>query len=469
MKNENNNPQNLLCKIFKLSQAVKEKLGTLLLEKTSVISVVQQNQPELLTKLVNSFFEATFDHMLLEGSSFFVTPCFNSPKGTNRLWNKDAIAPAFKDANGNYIFCPTQHDLVANVTPMTSSRSTIKDKIKVLAHLVIWSCISQHCYYSITLALIMTSKRIKHHHNGFQFEQGEITEDCIWHWLQCLTKCVMCTANLTYHKMYTIPRQHAGLVFALQFALVDSCTTFFRMGVNPVGPIFNINPHDVLSSKMVETSCLKEDPLLLMTMTYILWCTRRLKDEVGIVRTTDHLQTMAESLSLSSKKSEHVFTIAYFTENFLSIHAKEKLSLCMVSEQQIPKPEMSKRGNLPIPYPEASALNANKHSPHFKPALTTYEKALTNEKVLSTPTGLVQQGPRGRGRGRKALWGDENALLECRKEQWMLGRGCRLGSNTTGEITESSVLLTAEAGESAKTEPKEAGQTPTCKKSRVVR
>ena len=142
----------------------------------------------VVDKISELFFWATFDHMLLEGSSFFVTPCFNSPKGTNRLWNKDAIAQAFKDANGNYIFCPTQHDLVANVTPMTSSRSTIKDKIKVLAHLVIWSCISQHCYYSITLALIMTSKRIKHHHNGFQFEQGEITKDCIWHWLQCLTK-----------------------------------------------------------------------------------------------------------------------------------------------------------------------------------------------------------------------------------------------------------------------------------------
>ena len=348
----NNNPQvtassqNLLYEICELCHVVKEKLGTFLLDETSVMSLVQQNKPELLTKAINSFVEATIDHML-KASSFLVS--LKSPKGTTkhqfplgRLGNKDAIAQTFKDAKGNYIICP--HDFVANMTSMRSNVGTIIDKIRVLVYLVIWSCLSQDCYYSITLALLITDKRIKHHLNSFQFDQGEITKDCIWHWLQCLTMCIMCTGSLSFQKVYTMTT-HACLVFALPAAILDSCHIFTKIGVNPAGPIFNINP---CNPEKLETSILKENPLLLMTHTFTLWCSRRLKEEIGIVKTTDHLQAIAESLKSSGKNSENASTITFFTKNFSSIHAKENFSMCMVSEEPTPKPEMSKRGNLPL-------------------------------------------------------------------------------------------------------------------------
>ncbi len=131
----------------------------------------------------------------------------------------------------------------------------------------------------------------------------------------------------------------------------------------------------------------------------------------------------------------------------------------MVSEQPTPKPEMSKRGILANIYgTEASALNANAHSPTEKSALTTYVRTLPKKKVLSTPTGVpVQHGPRGRGRGRKALWGDENVMSESCKEQWLPVGGCPLGSNRTQKIAETSVILQAETQLSVKT----AAQTPT--------
>lgn len=400
--------QNLLYEICELCHVVKEKLGTFLLDETSVMSYVQQNKPELLTKAINSSFEATIDHML-KASSFLVS--FKSPKGTtkqqflvDRLGNKDAIAQTFKDAKGNYIICP--HDLVANImTSMRSNGGTLTDKIRVLVYLVIWSCLSQDCYYSITLALLITDKRIKHHLNSFQFDQGEITKDCIWHWLQCLTMCIMCTGSLSFQKMYTMTT-HACLVFALPAAILDSCHIFTQIGVNPVGPIFNINPCDVLSPEILETSILKENPVLLMTHTFTLWCSRRLKEEIGRVKTTDHLQTIAESFKWSG---ENASSLMFFTKNFSSIDGKEKFSMCMVSEEPTPKPEMSKRGNLP--------LNAK------GPALTT--NAFPKEKVLRKPTGLqVQPGPRGRGRGRKALTGGDYAMSVGCNEQGLPVGGC---------------------------------------------
>ena len=409
----NNNPQvtassqNLLYEICELCHVVKEKLGTFLLDETSVMSLVQQNKPELLTKAINSFVEATIDHML-KASSFLVS--LKSPKGTTkhqfplgRLGNKDAIAQTFKDAKGNYIICP--HDFVANMTSMRSNVGTIIDKIRVLVYLVIWSCLSQDCYYSITLALLITDKRIKHHLNSFQFDQGEITKDCIWHWLQCLTMCITCTGSLSFQKLYTVTT-HACLVFALPAAILDSCHIFTKIGVNPAGPIFNINP---CNPEKLETSILKENPLLLMTHTFTLWCSRRLKEEIGIVKTTDHLQAIAESLKSSGKNSENASTITFFTKNFSSIHAKENFSMCMVSEEPTPKPEMSKRGNLP--------LNAK------GPTLRTY--AFPKEKVLRKPTGLQVQGPRGRGRGTKALWGGDNAMsVGCNEQGLPVGGGC---------------------------------------------
>ena len=344
------------------------------------MSLVQQNKPELLTKAINSFVEATIDHML-KASSFLVS--LKSPKGTTkhqfplgRLGNKDAIAQTFKDAKGNYIICP--HDLVANImTSMRSNGGTLTDKIRVLVYLVIWSCLSQDCYYSITLALLITDKKIKHHLNSFQFDQGEITKDCIWHWLQCLTMCIMCTGSLSFQKMYTMTT-HACLVFALPAAILDSCHIFTQIGVNPVGPIFNINP--VLSPEILERSILKENPLLLMTHTFTLWCSRRLKEEIGIVKTTDHLQAIAESLKSSGKNSENASTLTFFTKNFSSIHAKEKFSMCMVSEEPTPKPEMSKRGNLPL-NAKGPTLTSTKH---------ISSKKGPNGTGISSPQRLMQ-------------------------------------------------------------------------------
>ena len=83
----NNNPQvtassqNLLYEICELCHVIKEKLGTFLLDETSVMSLMQQNKPELLTKAINSFVEATIDHML-KASSFLVS--LKSPKGTTK-------------------------------------------------------------------------------------------------------------------------------------------------------------------------------------------------------------------------------------------------------------------------------------------------------------------------------------------------------------------------------------------------
>jgi hypothetical protein len=112
----------------------------------------------------------------------------------------------------------------------------------------------------------------------------------------------MCSASHTYQTKYTITT-HACLVFALPAAIMETCPTFIKIGLNPVGPIFGINPQNVLSPKMLEeSSCLKENPLLLMTLTFTVWCSLRLREEVGNIKTTNNLQSIAETFHQSPKK-----------------------------------------------------------------------------------------------------------------------------------------------------------------------
>jgi hypothetical protein len=116
--------------------------------------------------------------------------------------------------------------------------------------------------------------------------------------------------------------------------------------------------------------------------------------------------------------------IEFFTSNFSFIHAREKFCVCSASERATSTPEIREKGILTNLDP-TKAIAQNVNSITTEPDLTSYSAtALPKEKVCSTLTGQVKQGTRGRGRGRKALWKENDALLKGKEQpEWLLRGG----------------------------------------------
>jgi hypothetical protein len=175
-------------------------------------------------------------------------------------------------------------------------------------------------------------------------------------------------------------------------------------------------------------------------------------EDVGNIETTNNLQSIAETLHQSPKKKKYACVFAslfdgeqisgsptkktvensssmieFFTSNFSSIHAKEKFCVNSASERTTSTPEIRKNGNLTGGSTKAIDQNANSITNKADFASISY-KAMPQEKIDSTLPGQVKQVTRGRGRGRRALWKENDALPSG------MGRGILCASVNTASM-----------------------------------
>ncbi len=161
-----------------------------------------------------------------------------------------------------------------------------------------------------------------------------------------------------------------------------------------------------------------------MTLIFTVWCSLRLREEVGNIETTNHLQSIAETFHQSPKKYAFVFKslfdlanmdssvcgspkkwteqysmIEFFTSNFSSIYKKEKFCVCNASEQPTSTPENRKRGNLTNLVPAMTdtsqpAVHVHKNGPRHIPLKANTPCSNCMRLVTIIPTAKFDSGSR---------------------------------------------------------------------------
>ena len=196
------------------------------MDSPTVTAAINNNKPAELTEQTNIFIQQSLSH--IEG----VGPRFENIKNSK-------IEPSLT----NSIF---MIDVASNCHTFPL-KNKIKDwyaKRLIIIQLAIWSSVSSDCFNLIsTILLTFWSQKI---------DVKQMDENELWHWLHCLTRCILSTTRFVYEIYATdlYSKNPLCQLLLLQASIHHNANPFMKFGINPSGHDLGIDTSIVFQKNM---------------------------------------------------------------------------------------------------------------------------------------------------------------------------------------------------------------------------
>ena len=260
------------------------------MDDPNVTTAINNNHPAELTKLTNRFIGEALSRIAKFGDflAYIKQPNMESDLKIS-IFTMDGL-------NRKYLRFPIKSKLVE-----------INIRRLAVIQMGLWSVVSSAAFEIITTSIFSLGKKL----DGKQIDENEF-----WLWLECLTKCILCTTKCVYEKYATDLENENPMcqLLLLEASIRHNFVPFIQFGMNPSGRDRGIDNAEAPTDT-------KKSPFLWEDMTnkFVSCCLNKTSQASFLARSDDNKTLMFWGSTGVLTTIQSTFTMESFIKNYSSI------------------------------------------------------------------------------------------------------------------------------------------------------